>query len=76
MIGRESDCVNPGDRVANLKRGLTLGKYAPLHCGHQLVIETGMSEMDEMLVIIYNAPDTTTSLLPFVQDGYMNCTLQ
>ena len=42
-----------------LKRGLTLGKYAPLHRGHQLVIETGLSEMDEMIVIIYDSPDIT-----------------
>lgn len=45
-----------------LKRGLTLGKYAPLHKGHQLVIETGLSEMDEMLVIIYDAPETEIPL--------------
>ena len=42
-----------------MKRGLTLGKYAPLHRGHQLVIETGLSEMDEMIVIIYDSPETT-----------------
>jgi phosphopantetheine adenylyltransferase len=42
-----------------LKRGITLGKYAPLHRGHQLVIETGLSEMDEMIVIIYDSPETT-----------------
>ncbi len=42
-----------------MKRGLTLGKFAPLHKGHQLVIETALTEMDEVLVIIYDAPDTT-----------------
>jgi HTH-type transcriptional regulator, transcriptional repressor of NAD biosynthesis genes len=42
-----------------MKRGLTLGKYAPLHQGHQLVIETALSEMDEVTVIIYDAPETT-----------------
>jgi HTH-type transcriptional repressor of NAD biosynthesis genes len=41
------------------RRGLTLGKYAPLHHGHQLVIETALAEMDEVTVIIYDAPDTT-----------------
>ncbi len=35
-----------------MKRGLTLGKYAPLHRGHQLVIETGLAETDEMVVIV------------------------
>jgi len=42
-----------------LKRGLTLGKFAPLHRGHQLVIETGLAETDELVVIIYDAPETT-----------------
>jgi HTH-type transcriptional repressor of NAD biosynthesis genes len=41
------------------KRGLTLGKYAPLHKGHQLVIDTAVAEMDEVIVIIYDSPDTT-----------------
>lgn len=40
-------------------RGLTLGKFAPLHKGHQLVIETALREMDEVVVIIYDCPDTT-----------------
>ena len=44
--------------MAGFKRGLTLGKFAPLHRGHQWLIETGLSEMDEMLVIIYDAPET------------------
>ncbi len=45
--------------MSGTRRGLTLGKYAPLHRGHQRVIELGLSEMDEMLVIIYDAPETT-----------------
>ena len=45
--------------VHKLKRGLTLGKCAPLHRGHQMVIETGLSEMDEMVIIIYDVPETT-----------------
>ena len=40
--------------------GLTLGKFAPLHKGHQLVIETALAEMDEVSLIIYDAPDVTT----------------
>ena len=42
-----------------MKRGLTLGKYSPLHKGHQFVIETALSEMDEVIVIIYDAPENT-----------------
>ncbi|MEH1940865.1 MAG: AAA family ATPase [Nostoc sp.] len=41
------------------KNGLTLGKYAPLHKGHQLVIETALAEMDEVLVMIYDCPEVT-----------------
>ena len=41
------------------KRGLTLGKFAPLHKGHQLLIETALGEMDEVLAIIYDCPQTT-----------------
>jgi HTH-type transcriptional regulator, transcriptional repressor of NAD biosynthesis genes len=40
-------------------RGLTLGKFAPLHKGHQLVIETALNEMDEVVTIVYDCPDTT-----------------
>ncbi len=39
--------------------GLTLGKFAPLHRGHQLLIETAQRETDEVLVLIYNCPETT-----------------
>ena len=42
-----------------LSRGLTLGKYAPLHLGHQFVIELGLQEMDDMWVIIYDSPSVT-----------------
>lgn len=42
-----------------IKRGLTLGKYAPFHKGHQFVIETALAEMDDVQVIIYDAPETT-----------------
>lgn len=45
-------------------RGLTLGKFAPLHKGHQLVIETAMREMDDVMAIIYDCPETTDVPLP------------
>ena len=34
--------------------GLVLGKFAPLHRGHQLMIETALQEMDEVTVLIYH----------------------
>lgn len=40
-------------------RGLTLGKFAPLHRGHQHLIDTALAEVDELVVIIYDAPETT-----------------
>lgn len=46
-------------RGAGPTRGLTLGKYAPLHRGHQLVIETALAEMDEVVVAIYDSPQAT-----------------
>ena len=42
-----------------MRTGLTLGRYAPLHAGHQSIIETALEEMDRVLVIIYDCPETT-----------------
>lgn len=36
------------------KIGFTIGKFAPLHKGHQLVIETALQEVDELYVVIYD----------------------
>ena len=36
------------------KVGLTLGKYAPFHKGHQLVFDTALAETDELVVLIYD----------------------
>lgn len=44
------------------KTGLTLGKYAPFHKGHQYVIETALKEVDEMIVIIYDTDVTNVPL--------------
>jgi len=42
--------------------GLTLGKFAPLHSGHQHVIETALRENDRVIVLVYNAPVTNVPL--------------
>lgn len=42
-----------------MTHGLTLGKFAPFHKGHQYLIETALAEMDEVSVVIYDAPETT-----------------
>lgn len=44
--------------------GMTLGKFAPLHRGHQLVIETAIAETDHVIVVIYDAPEVTRCPLP------------
>jgi len=35
------------------KIGFTIGKFAPLHKGHQYLIETAIKEIDELYVIVY-----------------------
>jgi HTH-type transcriptional regulator, transcriptional repressor of NAD biosynthesis genes len=44
---------------AAVTRGLVLGKFAPLHAGHQLLIETALAQVDELVVLVYPAPDVT-----------------
>ncbi|MDQ8199902.1 AAA family ATPase [Pelagicoccus enzymogenes] len=43
-----------------MKVGLTLGKYAPLHKGHESVISLALEEMDFVIVMIYACPETTS----------------
>lgn len=43
-----------------MKTGLALGKYSPLHKGHQWLFETALEEMDHLIVVIYQSPETTT----------------
>lgn len=40
-----------------MKTGLTIGKFAPLHKGHQAMIEKALQEMDRLFIIIYDAPE-------------------
>jgi HTH-type transcriptional repressor of NAD biosynthesis genes len=35
------------------KIGFTIGKFAPLHKGHQYLIEKALLEMDEVYIVIY-----------------------
>ena len=39
-----------------IKRGFTIGKFAPFHKGHQYLIEKGLNEMDEFYVVVYDTP--------------------
>ena len=36
------------------KVGFTIGKFAPLHKGHQYLIETALKEMDRFIVVVYD----------------------
>ncbi len=45
-----------------MKTGLTLGKFTPLHKGHQFLIETAFKEMDLLYVLVYDSPET--SIIP------------
>jgi HTH-type transcriptional regulator, transcriptional repressor of NAD biosynthesis genes len=56
--------------LSQSNRGFTLGKFAPLHAGHQQLIEAMLSEMDAALVIIYDCPETTPVPLP-VRAGWL-----
>ena len=46
----------PSDRRGT---GLIVGKFAPLHSGHQYLIETALAdpEIDELIILVYSNPD-------------------
>lgn len=37
-----------------MRRGLTLGKFAPFHRGHQMLVETALAEVDELVIMVYD----------------------
>lgn len=43
------------------KIGFTIGKFAPLHKGHQYLIEVGLKEMEHFIVVVY---DTSLTKVP------------
>lgn len=44
------------------KIGFTIGKFAPLHKGHQYLLETALNEMDEVYCIVYDTEITSISV--------------
>lgn len=42
------------EEIENKKVGFTIGKFAPLHKGHQFLIETALKEMDKLIVVVYD----------------------
>lgn len=48
----------PGSASAKrFRRGLVVGKFSPLHRGHELVIERALADCDEVLIISYSVPE-------------------
>lgn len=43
--------------IKQFRRGLVVGKFCPLHRGHELVIQTAIANCDEVLVISYTKPE-------------------
>ncbi len=39
------------------KTGLVVGKFAPLHKGHELVLETALAQCETVVVLVYSNPD-------------------
>jgi len=38
-----------------MKRGLVFGKFLPLHRGHQLLIDTALSQVDDLTIVVYDS---------------------
>src|SRR5205807_6506080 len=47
---------------ARMTTALVLGKFAPLHRGHQRLFDTALAENDHLVVMVYDAPETGLSL--------------
>jgi HTH-type transcriptional repressor of NAD biosynthesis genes len=42
---------------ARFRRGLVVGKLAPLHRGHELLIRTALEQCDELILLTYSKPE-------------------
>jgi NadR type nicotinamide-nucleotide adenylyltransferase len=38
-----------------MKRGLVFGKFMPLHRGHELLIDTALSQVDDLTIVVYDS---------------------
>lgn len=41
------------------KTGLIIGKFAPLHKGHEFLIESALAKTDRLIVLAYDVPEIT-----------------
>src|SRR5947209_5926949 len=37
-----------------MRKGLVFGKFMPLHRGHELLINTALSQVDELTILVYD----------------------
>lgn len=49
-----------------MRRGLVVGKFMPLHRGHQFLIESALAQVDELTVVVYDTfiDEETKRLMP------------
>ncbi len=48
-----------------MRRGLVVGKFMPLHRGHQFLIESALAQVDELTVVVYDTKvDGFEKLMP------------
>lgn len=52
MTNLTTNMIGGNAKMKNI--GFTIGKFAPLHKGHQYLLETALKEMDELYVIVYD----------------------
>ena len=58
-----------------IKRGFTIGKFAPFHRGHEYLIETALKDMDEFYVVIYDTPQFNIDIetkIKWIKDEFPN----
>jgi HTH-type transcriptional regulator, transcriptional repressor of NAD biosynthesis genes len=47
-----------------MRRGLVFGKFLPLHRGHQLMIETALSQVDDLTIVVYDSARPDAERMP------------
>lgn len=76
LYGEEELCMSNNIE----KVGLFLGKFSILHFGHQFVIDTALKEMDRLIILIYDAPSSTTIPLDirarWIEEIYTNYSVE
>src|SRR5581483_4309665 len=56
-----------------MRRGLVVGKFMPLHRGHDLVIGTALAECDDVTVVVYDSrpPDGDPTMPIDLRTGWL-----